>query len=225
MTHRLSMFLGTLALACSACGADSGAPSGSPPTEVDDAVILAMRDQTDIAFDAQRTEQFRSLLRVARTVVPAQVAAIHARPDSDYRIIGVQVTGEIAMAFDQGELRTGNVELDTLLERFELTSVRLAIRATPQQPAAWYWLTFEGPIQTARLASAIESLQIPEIAHAEPNGIIGDGDDIRATQTGSEWNIVFIHGEGDCPAGCIHHMRTRVVVDARGRAHLLGVEN
>ena len=223
---RLSMFL--CALACSACAADSGGPSGpsgSLPIQVDDAVILTMRGQRDIALDTQQVEQFRRLLRVARTAVLPQVAEIHARPDSDYRTIGVKGTGEIAAAFDQGKLRTGNAKVDALLARFELTGVRLAIPAAPGDPAKWYWLTFNGPIQTARLATAMQDLQIAEIAHAEPNNIFGDGDDIRATQTGSDWTIAFIHGEGDCPAGCIKHTRTRVLVDASGRAHLLGEEN
>lgn len=223
--HCLSISICILALVCGTCAADPGAPSGPherPRIEVSDAVILAMREQKDITLDAQRIEQFERLLRVARTAVPAQVAAIHARPDSDYRTVGVKVTGEIAAAFDQGRLRTGNAKLDALLARFELTSVRLALGATPEDPANWYWLTFNGPIQTARLAAAIQDLQIANIAHAERSITIGDGDDIRATQTGSDWTIAFIHGEGDCPAGCIHRIRTRVLVDSGGQAHLLG---
>jgi hypothetical protein len=222
------MLLCTVALACSACAADQDAPReppGSSPVQVDDAVILDMRVQTDIALDTRLVEQFRRLLRVARTVLPEQVSAIHARPDSDYRTVGVKVTGEIAAVFDQGRLRTGNVKLDALLALFELTSVRLAIPATPQDPATWYWLTFNGPIQTARLATAIQDLQIAEIEHAEPNSILGDGDDIRAAQSGSDWTITFIHGEGDCPAGCTRRTLTRVLVDAGGQAHLLPEEN
>jgi hypothetical protein len=226
--HCLSISLCILALACVSCASDSGAPSGPrehPLIEVGDAVILAMREQKEIALDAQRVEQFERLLRVARAAVPAQVAALHARPDSDYRTVGVKVTGGIAAAFEQGRLRTGNSMLDALLAQFELSGVRLAIRATPEDPASWYWLTFDGPIQTARLAAAMMDLQIADIMHAEPNSIFGDGDDIRATQTGSDWTIVFIDGEGDCPAGCTNRTRTRVLVDSAGQAHLLGAEN
>jgi hypothetical protein len=227
---RRLLLLCALGLTYEACATGPGSPSAPPgrPIQVDDAVILALREQGDIALDRQLLEQFRQLLRVARTVVSAPVAAIHARPDSDYREVGVEVTGEIATAFSQDSLRTGSTKLDALLARFDLTSIRRADSTIPQDPSSrpfhWYWLTFQGPIQTRRLATAILDLHIAEIAHAEPNGTIGDGDDIRAIRGGAGWTIMFIHGEGDCPAGCIQHTRTSVFVDAGGEAHLLGDE-
>lgn len=224
---RRLLLLCTLGLACGACATGSGSPSAPPDPliPVDDAVILTLREQSKIVLDLELVDHFQRLLRAARSVVPASVAAIHARPDSDYREVGVEVTGEIARAFDRDSLRTGT-RLDALLAQFGLTSVRPATLSISQDPSSrpfrWYWLTFAGPIQTGRLATAIQDLHIAEIAHAEPNSTIGDGDDLRATRSGSGWMVVFIHGEGDCPAGCILHTRTSVFVDAGGEAHLVG---
>lgn len=232
----LSWFLCTLALAIGcACGPHAPDP-GQPPvrqrdsdSNVDDAVILASREQKDIALDLRLVAQFRRLLRVARTMVPEKVASIHARPDSDYETVGLKVTGDIAAAFDGGNLRTGVAELDALFARFELMNVRVAFRATPNGPSSdqfsWYWLRFKGPIQTARLSDAIKALQIANIAHAEQNNIYGDGDDIRAKRAEAGWIMTFIHGEGDCMAGCTHRTLVRVFVGDDGRALLLNTED
>ena len=228
---RLSMLLCTVALVCGACGTEPDPPSAPPssPIEVDDAVILTLRAQTDIALDLRRVEEFRRLLRIARAAVPPQVAAIHSIADSDYSKVALNATGTIAIAFDQGRLRTGNDALDALFARFGLSSARVGEWSPRQDPSSGqfnlYWLTFKGPIQTALLARAIQDLHIAEIKYAEPNHTIGGGDTIWATRTEAGWTIVFDHGEGDCPAGCIQHTRTRVLVDPDGKAHLLGEEN
>jgi hypothetical protein len=204
------------------CVSDSMVPDSMVPDSMvpdspgPDAIILAIRMQTGIALDTSLASQLDRLLVLARTADPTTLSAIHARPDASLTSMLVRATGRVAAAYAQGELRTEVTALDTLLASFQFASVRLLV--SPD----FFVLKFQQPLRTIALAAAIKSLEIAEILDAEPDGIVGDGDNIVAARVEGGWVITFDHGEGDCPAGCISHIKTDVLVDDGGGVHLLG---
>jgi hypothetical protein len=184
----------------------------------DDGVILAVRMQTgpSIAVDPSLVLQLDRLIRVARTASPTVLSGIHARPDVALNTMSLRVTGGVAAAFGRGELRTGISALDALLANFQLVAAR-----SPPVPDGYFALQFKQPLRTAQLAAAIKALGIAEIVDAAPEGIVGDGDNLFAIHEAGGWVIKFIHGEGDCPAGCTEHTETDVLVGDDGGVHLL----
>lgn len=53
---------------------------------------------------------------------------------------------------------------------------------------------------------ASEYAKFSHVDYAEPNGIIGDGNDVCVSiENDTKYNYVFDAGSGDCPAGCISH--------------------
>jgi hypothetical protein len=205
--------IGSFTAACASDGADQSAPELTEPTTYgDDAVILALRSQTDIALDQGLVMQFKHLLRVARTAVPVSVANIHAVAEFTLNSIELKASGEIASGFDRGLHRTGVADLDALLTKYQLIDVDFLFQTSSPDSARWYELVFGQPINTLPLVDAIKKFMISDIAEVSVDGAIGDGDNIYAAHTPDGWLITFDHGYDDCPAGCIHHDRTEVLV-------------
>ena len=210
------------ALGCGTSQAGDHDPvPGGFHTEIsgDDGVILAIRMQTDpsIALDTSLISQFDRLIRLARTANPTVLSSIHARPDVTLKTMSLRVKGGVAAAFGRGDLRTGIIALDALLANFQLVAVR-----SPLGPDGYFDLQFKQPLRTVRLAESIKALGLAEILSAAPDGIIGDGDNIFAIHTAGGWVIKFIHGAGDCPAGCTERTETDVLVGDDDGVHLLG---
>jgi hypothetical protein len=130
------------------------------------------------------------LLDRARTGSPGTLANIHARPEFVLNEMLVEATGSVATTFERGAIRTGPSR-----------------STSPTAQPAVYVLSFRAPIQVSRLVTAVKQLPISDLSGVYPNGIVGDGDNIFAQHTADGWVIAFVHGEGDCPAGCM--MRTR----------------
>ena len=158
---------------------------------------------------------FDRLVVLARTADPTTLSDIHALPDAALDTMLVGATGRIAAAFGRGDLHTDVAALDMLLASFPLVAVRPLFDD-------YFVLQFQQPLRTIGLAEAVQALGIAEILDAEPDWIVGDGDNIFAVRTGNGWVITFDHGEGDCPAGCEVHTKTDVLVDDRDGVHLLG---
>lgn len=199
---------------CGAAGAGTDDLVPGPWRPADDAVILAVRNQNGIALDSRLATQFQHLLDRARTASPGTLASIHARPEFVLNEMLVKATGSVATAFERGAVRTGTIALDVLLASHQLASVRPVYRArtTPTAQPTLYVLSFRAPIQVPRLVTAVEELSISDISGVYPNEILGDGDNIFAQHTAGGWVIAFVHGEGDCPAGCTMRTSTRVLV-------------
>ena len=51
-----------------------------------------------------------------------------------------------------------------------------------------------------------EYAMFPNVTSAEPNGFVGDGNDVCVSIANDKtYSYVFDQGSGDCPAGCINH--------------------
>lgn len=102
-------------------------------------------------------------------------------------------------AWRRGEPRTGNDAVDGLMVRYGLDLERCTVLIV--LPADMCVLAASRPLNVqalARLFAAIEG-----VGSAEPNGPLGDGDDLDATRESDAWRLEYSVGFGDCPAGCI----------------------
>jgi hypothetical protein len=81
-------------------------------------------------------------------------------------------------------------------------------------------LTFEGRFYGPLVAD--EYARLPNVRYAEPNFTVGDGDDVCLEIDGDTHFFVFVEGEGDCLAGCLHHAYWGFAVDAAGQIAALG---
>lgn len=188
---KITAFWTLFLLAAASCGTVDAGPSKAAPEPVrplihgDDAIILALRDQAEIALDSRLVKQFDHLLRVARAANPAVLAGIHARSRFTLNTIELRAAGRVAAAFDRDVLRTGIDALDALFVQYQLTGVRAHLQAPSRDsatvPPRTYELLFREPIRTSRLVDAVKALRIADISDAYPDGMIGDGDDIAGS--------------------------------------------
>ncbi|MFQ5799388.1 MAG: hypothetical protein ACE5H0_11970 [Bacteroidota bacterium] len=127
------------------------------------------------------------------------IYAIHTFPYPEIYslIVGVDSTSKWVAAWRRGERFTGNQQVDALMKEFDLQLDRyydwpgshaVTLRATR-------------PLNIAALAGRFDG--IDAVSYAEPNGTIGDGNDITARSEASYWQFDYSVGYGDCPSGCI----------------------
>src|SRR5207247_33965 len=92
-----------------------------------------------------------------------------------------------------GALPTGNTQVAQLLDRFGLTLASFSFDVPV--------LRARQPLNMAAVAVLFEG--IPGVLSAAPNGLFGDGDDVRASAAPNGWRLEYSVGSGDCPAGCL----------------------
>lgn len=72
-------------------------------------------------------------------------------------------------------------------------------------PSFYVLLKFAHRYNTPLLAS--EYSKFAQVQYAEPNGFLGDGNDLCVSiEKETKYSYVFDAGSGDCPAGCIDHV-------------------
>ncbi|MBK8265688.1 MAG: hypothetical protein IPK80_30710 [Nannocystis sp.] len=71
-------------------------------------------------------------------------------------------------------------------------------------------------------ALAAEYRELPGVHWSEPNGAVGDGDDVCLQILGTDHAYVFMRGGGDCPAGCNENQYWAFRVDAATTVTELG---
>jgi hypothetical protein len=98
-----------------------------------------------------------------------------------------------------GEIPTGNKQLDTLLETYEFDSVH-----TSYSYPKFEWLSVNTDNTYNLLPIIKEFEKIPSIVLAENNGGCFDGNNIKLERGDDKTTIDFSIGRGDCPAGCMY---------------------
>lgn len=82
-------------------------------------------------------------------------------------------------------------------------------------------LTFEGRFYIPALVPDYTELE--GVISAEPDGVVGDGNDVCLSIEGETHTYVFDEASGDCPAGCIDHTYWGFEVDPEGNVTALGM--
>ncbi len=83
-------------------------------------------------------------------------------------------------------------------------------------------LTFCDNINVRVLAQEYETLA--EVRYAEPDSVIGDGDEVTVTPLGTVYRYMIRYGYGDCMSGCICSIIWVVDVDERGTVVLVSYD-
>jgi hypothetical protein len=98
-----------------------------------------------------------------------------------------------------GEIPTGNLQLDYLLETYKFDSVHTSY-SYPQ----FEWLSVNTKNTYNLIPIIMDFEKIPSIVLAENNGGCFDGNNITLERGDEKTTIDFSIGRGDCPAGCIY---------------------
>lgn len=79
-------------------------------------------------------------------------------------------------------------------------------------------------ITTADAAIALIKVRYPDVAKIQKaqTGLLGSATDIKVFDRGEGWELAFVDGSGDCPAGCINNHYTYFSVSKTGRVTKVG---
>lgn len=111
---------------------------------------------------------------------------------------------------------TGNATVDDLIMEYQLQKTN----SFQFDKFVFYFQTQE-PLNTAALAARFNS--VPG-AHADPDGFIGDGNDISADTVAGGLQLTYRVGWGNCPAGCISDRRWTFLVKSDCSVSFVKVE-
>ena len=112
-------------------------------------------------------------------------------------IVSVDSNKTWVKSWKEGNRLTGNDKIDGIMNRYDLELDDYF--AWPFGHAAL--LASEKPVNLIALAALFGPIN--GVGYSEPNGFVGDGDNITIIDMDSHWEFIFSVAWGDCPAGCI----------------------
>jgi hypothetical protein len=136
-------------------------------------------------------------------------------PEPHSLIVSIDSTKDWVSEWRNGHRLTGNQQVDNLMETYQLELHRYYY---------WPWahaavLYSENAINVFALGKQFDP--IDGVFHAEPNGVLGDGDDIECSVEQDHLVYEFSKGWGDCPAGCTNRHYWLFQVDFDGIVHFI----
>ena len=212
---------------------DSRVPDDLRALYREDAARLALRELQaqpggygDIAISAELIETYYTALvqvfnadglSARDTVVDVYRIHTFGQPETHRLLLQAAADQAWVQRLVNGELPTGNARVDRLLEDYGLS------------------LDWKYPLSTSNemliVLRAADALNVAALAHlfdgvaglrySEPDGMGGDGNDIRALR-GHPILLDYSVGYGDCPAGCIARRTYHFAVHADGTVEYLG---
>lgn len=197
-----------------------------------DAAILALRDvqinpstkETLIDIPEELIELYYSaLVHVYKYVFTSQdtklrnVLAIHVfrTPETRSVILAIDSSKQWAKEWRRGNTKTGYSKIDELIESYKL-------KLSSINPFIKNYLAVvysEKPLNALALSKRFQGLD--GIIYSEPNGIAGDGNDIKTQLTSARMILNYSLGWGDCPSGCISRHYWKFEIDKQGVVRLL----
>lgn len=207
-------------------GDDSMIPDSIKALLKEDASVLALRDvhsdsskkENNVIIPQELIESYyRGLVHIYNAdSLPARDSVIDMYqvhtfrlPETHSLIVSVDSTQNWVAAWKNGQRLTGNQQIDYLMETYHLQLHRY-----------YYWPWAHAAVLYAENALNIFALgkkfdPIDGVFYAEPNGIIGDGDNISGSIESDYLIYEFSEGWGDCPAGCTsrHYWLFHVMFD------------
>ena len=180
-----------------------------PVPDRSDAEILAdiilKRETDDFFFDiAQRNQlinEIEGVLSLIRSAYPlmnaidaaegAMPGTLAIYPERDFDNILKELLQD-----KQGQIRfeTGNAEFDALNAKLGVQAVRWT---------SWGLSLYFDPRLNLRVASEAYSM-VEGVREVGGNPSLGSSAHIIAFKQGETWYVIFWHGWGDCPSGCIY---------------------
>ena len=209
---------------------DSQVPAPQRAAYHEDAARLALRDllaggYTEISIPNEAVEPYYDALVLVYNAagLPARdsvvdVYGIHTFPSPTTRSLLLELFGSEAWVqrLARRELPTGQPTVDSLLAHYALSVESVYPLSTGN---VLLTLGPPEPLNIKALASLFAG--IPGVRFSEPNGFVGDGNDISATR-GEAILVDYSVGYGDCPAGCTGRRFYHFAVHADGTVDYLG---
>jgi len=197
----------------------------------EDATRLALRDLlndgfTEITIPSEPAQPYYDALVLVynATILPARdtvvdVYRIHTFPSPTTRSLLLELLGteEWAQRLARREVPTGEPTVDSLLARYSL-SVGSAF--TMHDGDVLVTLGPPEPLNVQALALLFRGIQ--GVRFSEPNGVVGDGDNISGSVNESRVLLDYSVGSGDCPAGCIGRRFYHFAVNSDGTVEYRG---
>jgi hypothetical protein len=193
---------------------DSALPAEIKNNYLDDAYRLSLREmQAKNPLEKQTVEipeesvkmYYNGLIHIynARLIAArdsvVNLFSIQTFPQPRFNefIIGVTDTNLTwVKKWRNGEMITGIKELDDLVNKYSIT-IKRSYKSFPMS------FIMYAPQRNNLNALCLLFSKIQGVSFAEPNGYMGDGNDITAVVGASKIVYTFTLGWGDCPAGCI----------------------
>lgn len=172
----------------------------TPASAATEAEILALEASGEKLPPPELVTQIESELWIARNTFPV-LEKIEAMPDWIPGELLIGLTEEAAARFEAGEF----TELDELNDALQLVAADRFGSSTA------YHFRYQSPYNPELLVPDYEGIE--GVRYAEPNGVMGDGPDIRWEEPGL---YTFRYAWGDCPAGCLQEHLWRIRVQDGG---------
>lgn len=210
---------------------DSNVPPALRAAYFEDASRLALRDLLrvgfgQIAIPRESIQPYYDALVLVHNATPlpardtvVDVYAIHTFPNPTTRSLLLQLVGSEpwVQRLARGEIPTGEQTVDDLLARYSLS---LGSVYTMHDGDVLVTLGPQEPLNILALAPLFRGTR--GVRFSEPNGAVGDGNDIAGSIGSSRVLLNYSFGSGDCPAGCTERRFYRFAVSADGTVEFLG---
>lgn len=149
-------------------------------------------------------------IKAREAVVERYQIHAHASPAIHSLAVSPNPNATWAQAWWEGRSLTGNAAVDALMNAYNLTVENYHEFLNGRRVAA---LRTSHALNIEALALRFEDLA--DIGYAEPNGIVGDGNNIAGNLLPDRLQLTYSVGFGDCPSGCIdrHYWTFEVTSD------------
>jgi hypothetical protein len=160
---------------------------------------------------------YNATLITARDSV-VNLFSIHTFPQPRFNEFAIGVTDtnlSWVKKWRNGEIITGNKEMDDLINKYSIT-IKDSHKSFP--------LTFlmKTPQKNNLDALCLLFSKFQGVRFAEPNGYVGDGNDITADANDGKIKYKFRLAWGDCPAGCTASHFWEFEVNLNGEVKYIG---
>lgn len=149
------------------------------------------------------------------------VYAIHTFRDPETRELLVVVDKATPWLAEwyAGRALTGEPGIDTVVARFGLTVTRCQVMSVFDGDTMCLLVSGRALVMWSlgRLVATVRGVRF-----AQPNGGVGDGNDVLATRKPDAWELDYSLGWGDCPSGCTGRHDWRFLVADDGRVAFTG---
>lgn len=128
-------------------------------------------------------------------------------------LVGIDPTVDWTSAWQNGTRLTGNSTIDNLLDRFALNLISYS------DGLKYVLLRSSNKYNMIAVGERFEAVN--GVRFAEPNGSVGDGNNITGSADQDGVMLTYSVGYGDCPAGCTARRYWDVAVDYTGNVVFL----
>ncbi|OQY29970.1 MAG: hypothetical protein B6244_01545 [Candidatus Cloacimonetes bacterium 4572_55] len=194
---KMTFFLG-IALVITSCSSSNKAivkeSKYIKPELQNDAQLLSLQISRSVTPDPVLTAKIKEMLITARSYT-SEIRNVHVRNPWNPTQLILSMKGDTPRLKTENPKQTGYAELDELNKTYPVEKIQFMFKQN-------YTLHFVRPINMPILVESYKKLE--GVAFAEIDRAAGDGDNIVLKRDGEGWELTFIRGWGDCPAGCIH---------------------